>query len=109
VAYVVPMQLDSLNAAQVLLSLGIKLGMIHLYGGHDYDPVSADLRAWWALLTPEGMLIGDDYYFDGMWGSVRKPFHDFFSGQGVPISSASQNDARDDDNAVARLSSERVA
>ncbi len=76
--YVVPLPLDSLNAAEVLGSLNLRPEMIHLDGGHDYESVTADLRVWWPLLAPGGLLIGDDYYTDGMWDTVRKAFDEFF-------------------------------
>ena len=47
-------------------------------GGHDYDSVMADLRAWWPVLAAGGVVIGDDYYETGMWASVRQAFDDFF-------------------------------
>jgi Methyltransferase domain len=76
--YVLPLPLDSLNAAQVLKLLHVSPGMIHLDGGHDYESVIADLRVWWQVLAPGGLLIGDDYYTDGTWATVRKAFDDFF-------------------------------
>ena len=76
--YVLPIPVDSLNAAQILKSLGLAPGIIHLDGGHDYDSVMADLRAWWPVLAAGGVLIGDDYYETGMWASVRQAFDDFF-------------------------------
>ena len=77
--YVVPLPLDSLNAAQVIKSLRLNPQMIHLDGGHDYDSVLADLRAWWPTLAPGGIFIGDDYYINGAWPGVRGAFDDFFS------------------------------
>jgi hypothetical protein len=84
--YVLPIPVDSLNAAQILKSLGLAPGIIHLDGGHDYDSVMADLRAWWPVLAAGGVLIGDDYYETGMWASVRQAFDDFFGALNlVPI------------------------
>jgi predicted O-methyltransferase YrrM len=76
--YVLPMPIDSLNAAQVLSSLNIKPDMIHLDGGHDYESVMADLRVWWPMLAQGGTLVGDDYYMNGTWATVRAAFDDFF-------------------------------
>ena len=77
---VVPLPLDSLNAAAVIASLGITIDVMHLDGGHDFESVSADLRAWWPLIRPGGILIGDDYHSDGnTWPDVRRAFHAFFS------------------------------
>ncbi len=76
--YVLPIPIDSLNAAQMLKSLRVAPGIIHLDGGHDYELVMADLRAWWPVLALGGVLLGDDYFTDGMWASVRQAFDDFF-------------------------------
>ena len=76
--YVVPIPIDSLNAAEILKTLRVKPQLIHLDGGHDYESVMADLRVWWPILAPGGIFIGDDYFADGMWPTVRKAFDDFF-------------------------------
>jgi cephalosporin hydroxylase len=80
--YVVPLPLDSVNAAQVLRHLAIRPAMIHLDGGHDYDSVTMDLRVWWPLLLPGGLLVGDDYYTTGVWSTVKAAFDDFFDALG---------------------------
>lgn len=85
-AHVVPLPLDSLNAVQVLAQRGIRPDVVHIDGAHDLRSVWADLTAWWALLRPGGILIGDDYHTDGLWPDVRKAF-DGFAAQlgGLPI------------------------
>lgn len=80
--HVVPLPLDSLNAAHFLTQRNISPNMIHLDGGHDYDSVMADLRIWWPLLSPGGMFIGDDYDPNGAWVTVRQAFDDFFGALG---------------------------
>jgi len=76
--YVVPLPLDSLNAAHLLARVGIGLDLMHLDGGHDHAVVSADLQAWWPLIRPGGVLLGDDYYPDGAWPGVKRAFDEFF-------------------------------
>jgi len=89
VDYVVPLPMDSLNAAQIFSALRLNPAMIHLDGGHDYDSVMADLCAWWPVLAPGGVLIGDDYFTNGWWPTVQKAFDEFFSKLGlVPIENA---------------------
>jgi Methyltransferase domain len=75
---VLPLPIDSLNAAEILRLQDIRPAMIHLDGGHDYESVLADLRAWWPLLAPGGILVGDDYWTSGTFPGVRKAFDDFF-------------------------------
>ena len=75
---VVPLPIDSINASRVIRGANILPDMIHLDAAHDYDCVLADLKAWWPLLKPGGLLVGDDYSTDGSWASVRQAFDDFF-------------------------------
>jgi predicted O-methyltransferase YrrM len=91
---VVPLPLDSLNAVQVLRGTGIIPEMIHLDGGHDYASVMADLRAWWPLLAPGGLLVGDDYFEDGRWPGVRQAFDEFFGAQGITAIENKDNKCR---------------
>ena len=81
--FVVPLPLDSRSAMHVLRHFGIRPEVVHIDGGHDYDMVMADLRAWWGHLKPGGLLIGDDYGPDGAWQDVRRAFDDFFGPLGL--------------------------
>ena len=83
--YVLPVPIHSVGAAEILGSLGVIPSVIHLDGAHDYDSVTADLRAWWPLLASSGVLIGDDYPYV----HVRNAFDDFFGGLGLKIESHS--------------------
>ncbi|WP_342108661.1 class I SAM-dependent methyltransferase [Methylobacterium sp. SI9] len=58
---IVPLPLDSVNAAELLRLRGIAADVIHLDAGHEEASVAADLRAWWPILRPGGLLIADDY------------------------------------------------
>ncbi|KLK94521.1 methyltransferase [Microvirga vignae] len=77
--YVLPLPLDSINAANVLRHHNVQVDVVHIDGGHDYHAVTSDLREWWPMIRPRGVLIGDDYPH---WPEVKKAFDDFFSGQG---------------------------
>lgn len=81
---VVPLRLDSLNAARLLRHHSIVPDLIHLDAGHDYNSVFADLTEWWSLLEVGGMFIGDDYYMDGQWPAVKIATDQFLSISGVP-------------------------
>ena len=82
---VVPLPLDSLNAFQLLKARNIRPDVLHIDAGHDYDSVMADLKAWWPVLNPGGVLIGDDYFKPvlgigkGKWPDVRRAFDEFFA------------------------------
>lgn len=75
--YVLPLPLDSTNAAETLRRFGISIDLLHIDAGHDYNAVLNDLRQWWPLLRPGGLLIGDDY--DPGWSEVMRAFDAFFA------------------------------
>jgi glycosyltransferase involved in cell wall biosynthesis/predicted O-methyltransferase YrrM len=76
--YVVPLPLDSANAASLLDRTRISADVIHIDAAHDYGSVLADLKAWWPRLLPGGVLIADDYDEDGKyWPSVKKAVDEF--------------------------------
>jgi predicted O-methyltransferase YrrM len=78
--YVVPLPLDSANAAALLNLTRIAADVIHIDAAHDYGSVLADLRAWWSRLLPGGVLIADDYDEDGKhWPSVAEAVDEFVS------------------------------
>jgi hypothetical protein len=82
--YVVPLPLDSLNAILVLKKKNIRPDILHIDAGHDFASVTGDLEAWWPMLAPGGVLIGDDYHggikWPGLkWPEVRKAFDEFFA------------------------------
>lgn len=79
---VIPLPLDSLNAAAVLYNIGVRPNLIHVDGGHEYYSVLSDLRAWWPLVADGGMLIGDDYHQNGGWPGVKRAFDEFCNEQG---------------------------
>ncbi|WP_230530858.1 class I SAM-dependent methyltransferase [Microvirga roseola] len=74
--YVLPLPLDSTNAANVLRHFGVEPDIVHIDGGHDYNAVVSDLSEWWPMIRPGGILIGDDYPY---WDGVRTAFDDFFA------------------------------
>ncbi len=81
--YIVPMPLDSINAAQVLRKFDIFPNVIHIDGGHDHATVLADIVHWWPMLTPGGLLIGDDYRAGNDWPGVKRAFDDYFRPLGL--------------------------
>jgi hypothetical protein len=80
---IVPLPLDSMNAAQLLSALAVLPDIIHLDGGHDYKTVLADIEAWWPMLRPGGYFIGDDYAPESTWVGVKQAFDEFFGRRGL--------------------------
>lgn len=82
--FVVPLPADSVNASEIIKHYGLQADVIHIDAGHDYASVMADLRAWWPLLRPGGLYIGDDYHEQGVyWPGVFEAHNDFFSEIGL--------------------------
>lgn len=73
--YITPMPMPSETASYVLQELNVKLDLVHVDAGHEYEAVSADLRRYWSLLRPGGILIGDDYV--PSWPGVRRAADEF--------------------------------
>ena len=82
--FVVPLPLTSTSAATLLGLQGLQADLIHLDAAHDYHDVADDIRAWWPLLRPGGVLFGDD--FDpGTWPGVVKAVMEFSDQEGLMI------------------------
>lgn len=89
---VLPLPLDSTNASIIIGAADLKIDLLHIDAGHDFDAVYNDLRHWWPLLKVGGLLIGDDY--NEAWPGVVKAFDLFFSELGVGCFEHYQNKCR---------------
>ncbi|WP_424134278.1 class I SAM-dependent methyltransferase [Roseomonas chloroacetimidivorans] len=78
---VVPLPQTSDNAAAILARLRLNLDLVHIDAAHEYGAVRRDVEAYWALLRPGGILIGDDY----PWPGVKQAADEFAAAQGLPI------------------------
>lgn len=82
---IVPLPLDSVNAAALMRLRGVTADVIHLDAGHEEASVAADLRAWWPILRPGGLLIADDYdSLGGRFPGVSRAVDRFCAETGVP-------------------------
>lgn len=63
---VVPLPQTSAVAARIIRGAKIRAGMVHIDAGHDYEDVAADIAAYWPLIAPGGILMGDDYPMVGV-------------------------------------------
>ena len=80
---IVPLSLTSTAAAELLRRLGIHAGLVHIDASHDYDDVLRDARLYWDILSPGGVMIGDDYAPD--WPGVVKAATEFAVEKSVPL------------------------
>ena len=74
---VLPLPIDSVNAANLLKRLNVRSNIVRIDGGHDYHAVSSDLQHWWEIMPAGGVLINDDYFVDGAWSDVKRAIDDF--------------------------------
>jgi len=63
---VVPLPQTSENAALILKQRGIAPDLVHIDAAHEYKPVLRDIKLYWELLRPGGVLIGDDWAWPGV-------------------------------------------
>lgn len=84
--WIVPLPLDSVNAAMACRVLEVQPDMVHLDGAHDERSVATDLGMWWSLLRDGGVMIIDDYDASGaVWPSVRTVVDAFAAHNGLEI------------------------
>jgi predicted O-methyltransferase YrrM len=58
---ITPLPMPSSAAYWILKRLGVTADLIYVDAAHEFDAVLDDLRKFWQLLEPGGVLIGDDY------------------------------------------------
>ncbi|WP_172329663.1 class I SAM-dependent methyltransferase [Mangrovicoccus sp. HB161399] len=79
---IVPLPMDGHSAARALAALGVTAGVIHVDASHDHAACLSDLRGYWPLLEPEGILVADDY---GTWPGVTRAVCEFAAEVGRPV------------------------
>lgn len=73
---IVPVRMDSLEAAKFFVKNGLKADLIYIDAGHDYKSVLTDLRAYYRLLAKDGIMCGDDWHWGGVQEAVK-----YFAGE----------------------------
>lgn len=58
---IVPLPMDGNSAAYALKRLGVQADIIHIDASHEYESALSDFRNYWPLLSPQGIMIIDDY------------------------------------------------
>jgi len=78
---IVPLALDSINAARLLKALGITAKLIYVDGSHEPGDALKDMIAYWQLLEPGGVMLVDDLsdWFPG----VVQDWHNFLDAFGL--------------------------
>lgn len=80
---VVPFPQTSRIAARWCVAHKVTADAVYLDASHDEEDVADDLRAWWRVLRPGGVLFGDDY--DGHWPGVVAAVDAFAAELGLSV------------------------
>lgn len=83
--YILPLTMDAMTAASLLLFLDVHPGVVHIDASADYHSVTAMLNVWWNLLKPGGVLIGGNYHKAVIYPEVKRAYDDFFGVLKLPI------------------------
>jgi GT2 family glycosyltransferase len=79
---VVPLRMDSANAAGFLKDMGLRLDACFLDGDHSHEGIKRDIEAWKPLVKEGGLLCGHDYYLPEQnplaWVGVRQCVDELF-------------------------------
>ncbi len=59
---VIPVRMESGNAAEILAKMGVKADMLFIDADHSYEGVKRDIQLWKPLVKEGGLLCGHDYY-----------------------------------------------
>lgn len=68
---IIPIPNTSFIASKILKSKNIIADLIYIDGSHEYEDVKIDLKYYWELLKPGGIMFGDDYNW------VKKAVNEF--------------------------------
>lgn len=58
---IIPLPQTSLIGARYLKRKGITAELIYIDGSHDWEDVIMDMNSYWDILSPGGVMFGDDY------------------------------------------------
>jgi hypothetical protein len=86
---IVPFPVDSITGAKVLAAKRMIADAIYIDAGHEYEHVTADLKGWWKVLRPGGVMFGDDYHLQ--WIGVVRAVQDFSDAMGLAVNTTFQN------------------
>ncbi len=78
---IIPFPQTASAASRWLKEKGVLAPLIYIDAGHDEEDVSSDLRNYYEILEPGGMIFGDD--LGDPSGNVQKAVTQFFSGKNL--------------------------
>jgi hypothetical protein len=72
---ITPFPVTSAIAARFFGIHNITFDIIYIDASHDYEDVLSDLRGYWSLVSPTGVMFGDDYH--PYWAGVKRAVDEF--------------------------------
>ena len=78
---IIPMPNTSVNIGRFLFRAKVQADLIYIDASHQYEDVIYDLSIFNHLLTPTGIMFGDDYN----WPDVKRAADDFAKEQGQTL------------------------
>jgi len=79
---IVPLPLTSESAVKVLEQKKIMADLIFIDAAHEFEPAYRDIKDYWNILNPDGILFGDDYIG---WDGVTQAANHFANEVKKPI------------------------
>lgn len=81
---IVPLPIDTISQYRILKENNSLADIIYVDAGHFYESVSIDIRLYWELVKPGGVMLGDDYS-PNTWDGVVKAVHEFFPKEKINV------------------------
>ncbi|WP_367870084.1 class I SAM-dependent methyltransferase [Luteolibacter sp. Populi] len=69
---ITPFPVPSVTAAQWFALRDVRADLIYIDGSHEEEDVYQDLVSYWDLVRPGGILLGDDWGWDGVRLAVQR-------------------------------------
>lgn len=76
-----PIPQTSINGGRLLNAHGIKADLVYIDGSHEHFDPYEDMKAYWPLVAPGGIMFGDDVN----WPGVATSYYRFFLESGLPF------------------------
>ncbi|MFD1703343.1 class I SAM-dependent methyltransferase [Methylopila henanensis] len=78
---ITPFSLPGYSAYKFFENKKVKADIVYIDGDHEYDGVHLDLRTYWEVVKPGGVLVGDDIN----WPGVRRAVKELFEDKNIPM------------------------
>lgn len=73
---IVPVRMNSLEAAKKLKALNLDIDLVYIDAAHDYESVYKDICAWYPYIAEKGIMTGDDWHHGPIQQAVERFAHE---------------------------------